>query len=488
MLLVVILLGSGAVHALSLKTVPTEKKSSGLETNVVLTDEGYTPGEITIRSGQSVKFTTTRGKIFWPASDYHPVHDLYPEFDPKIPIDGDKAWSFTFTKIGTWHYHDHLAPYYTGTIKVTNAQSNDSSTVVSEACQGSAEKPPVDCWNKKIKTALSQGGINQAFDLLGNLYRSDPIFPENCHNFAHDIGYEVYRQFAQDKNLKFKVTTATSYCGYGFYHGFMTRLFGSGKDTKLARDFCSYVDKSLSQDSPDISGSCYHGIGHGAVVDPDKSLWGNAPGLVDHTAQMCRSLVPDTDDELNNCYNGLFNGLGTLYTKNQYGFNLDQIRKDPYMLCRGVSDELKNSCYLGMYIAALWSANHDLVKVAEFVETIPEDRFAETAMRQLAANIAYKDINKADHSDLVLVCRGLVPRLRLPCLSGSIKALTAAAEPGKEYNQLSICQLAILQVGEREVCYDSEFQLFNNIYSSDKVDQICQTIAQDFRKFCRKNI
>ena len=55
---------------------------------------------------------------FWPASNIHPTHMIYPEFDAKRPVASGKDWSFTFTKKGTWRYHDHLNPEATGTVVV----------------------------------------------------------------------------------------------------------------------------------------------------------------------------------------------------------------------------------------------------------------------------------------------------------------------------------------------------------------------------------
>lgn len=90
---------------------------------VTLTDNGFEPSEISITQGQTVTFRTTAGKPFWPASNPHPAHTDYPEFDPQLPVRSDATWSFTFQKVGTWGYHDHLAPYYTGTIHVLPAGS-----------------------------------------------------------------------------------------------------------------------------------------------------------------------------------------------------------------------------------------------------------------------------------------------------------------------------------------------------------------------------
>lgn len=85
---------------------------------VTQTEDGFTPEKLTIKRGDIVLFKTSRNKFFWPASDLHPTHLIYPEFDPKDPIEPKKTWSFKFDKVGTWKYHDHLAPYFTGVIEV----------------------------------------------------------------------------------------------------------------------------------------------------------------------------------------------------------------------------------------------------------------------------------------------------------------------------------------------------------------------------------
>lgn len=86
---------------------------------VVLTEDGFSPEEMSIHVGDTIVFRSTRGEFFWPASNLHPTHLLYPEFDPREPIAKDETWSFRFDRVGEWKYHDHLAPYYTGTIIVT---------------------------------------------------------------------------------------------------------------------------------------------------------------------------------------------------------------------------------------------------------------------------------------------------------------------------------------------------------------------------------
>ena len=85
---------------------------------VTLTPDGFKPEQITIKKGDKVTFKNTTGSPFWPASDIHPTHGIYPEFDPKEAIAKDSTWTFKFDKAGSWGYHDHLAPYFMGRIIV----------------------------------------------------------------------------------------------------------------------------------------------------------------------------------------------------------------------------------------------------------------------------------------------------------------------------------------------------------------------------------
>lgn len=79
----------------------------------------YTPNYITLPVGYTVTWVNNVEEDFWPASNIHPTHRIYYEFDPKRPINSGKNWSFTFTKKGIWRFHDHLYPRATGVVIVT---------------------------------------------------------------------------------------------------------------------------------------------------------------------------------------------------------------------------------------------------------------------------------------------------------------------------------------------------------------------------------
>lgn len=97
--------------------VPAPKPVAAAAT-IDMNNGGFSPASITVNRGGKVTFVNRGGKSMWPASDPHPTHTAYSGFDPRHGIAPTESWSFTFTKAGTWYYHDHLSPLLTGTIIV----------------------------------------------------------------------------------------------------------------------------------------------------------------------------------------------------------------------------------------------------------------------------------------------------------------------------------------------------------------------------------
>ena len=94
---------------------------------ITYTDAKFSPETITIKKGEKVTFQNNSSLGFWPASGKHPTHGTYPEkggcissiFDACAEYQPGQSWSFQFNIVGTWRYHDHLAPSKTGTVIVT---------------------------------------------------------------------------------------------------------------------------------------------------------------------------------------------------------------------------------------------------------------------------------------------------------------------------------------------------------------------------------
>lgn len=99
---------------------------------IVYTDSGYAPSNLTIKVGDTVSFKNNSSKGMWPASAMHPTHMVYggtsleahcpdaqnDDFDACQSISSGQSWSFTFTKSGAWGFHDHLIATRFGKITV----------------------------------------------------------------------------------------------------------------------------------------------------------------------------------------------------------------------------------------------------------------------------------------------------------------------------------------------------------------------------------
>jgi hypothetical protein len=94
------------------------KVAVGETHEVILTETGYEPKDLTINLYDEVVFRTVRGFPHWPASNLHPTHNLYPAFDPRTPVPADEEWSFQFTQAGVWPFHDHLNSTHAGSVTV----------------------------------------------------------------------------------------------------------------------------------------------------------------------------------------------------------------------------------------------------------------------------------------------------------------------------------------------------------------------------------
>ncbi len=95
------------------------KLSDIADSVVTYTDTGFAPSTVTVKKGTSVTFINGSSGGMWVASAVHPTHQLLPGFDHLKSVAKGGAYGYTFTKVGTWKYHNHVNPSDTGTVAVT---------------------------------------------------------------------------------------------------------------------------------------------------------------------------------------------------------------------------------------------------------------------------------------------------------------------------------------------------------------------------------
>jgi len=102
------------IVALGMKKAENENLTKKVE----ITADGFSPATITVKVGTTVKWENEGIALAWPASDPHPAHTGLAGFDALAGLAKDATYSFTFTTVGTYGYHDHLNPTHTGSVQV----------------------------------------------------------------------------------------------------------------------------------------------------------------------------------------------------------------------------------------------------------------------------------------------------------------------------------------------------------------------------------
>jgi len=114
---------------------PQSEPVSSLPFYATVTYDGdeFTPSEITIIEGGTVRFVNIGDVPMWVASDNHPTHTRYPikdeetdcigsSFDQCESVELGGSWSFAFTRIGTFGYHNHMRAKDTGEVTVMSRE------------------------------------------------------------------------------------------------------------------------------------------------------------------------------------------------------------------------------------------------------------------------------------------------------------------------------------------------------------------------------
>ena len=101
---------------------PAEKSVSPTAETVVSFDgKTFTPATVTIKKGEAIKFVNLSSVHMEVASAVHPTHEVLPDFDQGKGTSKDKnEYVFTFTKAGSWKYHNHVPFMLGGTVVVTD--------------------------------------------------------------------------------------------------------------------------------------------------------------------------------------------------------------------------------------------------------------------------------------------------------------------------------------------------------------------------------
>ncbi len=327
------------------------------------------------------------------------------------------------------------------------------------------------CFEELILSVAHTGGIGQAFDILAELYARDREFASFCHGNTHELGAIAYDDFRRSKD--FSPSSKMSYCGFGFYHGFLEAMLFDKGDLGGAERFCDWLDEKFREEIQGVSFACYHGIGHGVIDGNDPTRWGNVQKFVEPGLALCRTLS-DTGDHRERCASGVFNALALAYRDPKYRLANDT--RDPYAFCRTQGEVyLRRACYdqMNTYVTWVYPNFADALSVAA---TRSEEAFRTVAVSSVPGPMAQEVLaTDADIAALINVCSTLSTHLADMCAQGFGSGLIEFGKPGEEYR---VAIEACARTGERApACFNAVAHSVMDRLPPKTHEQMCRDIA-----------
>lgn len=448
---------------------------------VTRTAEGFVPKTSFIHKGDTVRFVSTAGAEFWPASDAHPSHNLYPAFDPGRALESSESWSFTFDRAGVWNFHDHLLAEVRGSILV----EGDKDESVKNCLASSQDTTKGYCWAAEITATMQQDGLTAGFDAVHHYYEISPEFQNQCHDVMHILGSTAYSEYK--KTGTHIARLETSYCGYGFYHGFMEQMLielGRGY-LREANSYCVglLTDPALPSRGAGESAAaaCFHGIGHALFDSLPGDLWGEDEIMAARAIQECETVTED-EEWRTRCVSGVFNSLSIAEGSQTY--NLSYQTKNPTALCRSQKASYQQSCYNELAVGYIHHANYSSAAALSFIQHLPGDAKYWGLMAFFDDRVRHDLQGKTVlqlHEETMSFPE---EKEREAVIDGVANALSSGGKPDEEYVQMLLYCSLFQPFDARGHCYKRTIDTLSTLYTTSTLTTICNTIPPADQTAC----
>lgn len=487
-----------------LSLVTSSSAHSGVQV-IKMTPDAFEPSEVIIDENSTVIFVNQDKVKRWPASNLHPTHELYPEFDTKKTIQPGESWSFKPKKPGVWKYHDHENPHLRGTLTVTAEEktsnldtvaNNSTTNLVSSLKNFFASfvsliqtwitplpqeiakpeefknKTPNEQFTILAKFSKAKGG-KAVWEFIEKTYSGEAGSAGNIHDLAHLAGKLIY----EDVGVK-GIANCSATFAFGCYHGLLDSAFKTSlDDLEEAEKEC----QKLGRVDSGPYGSCVHGTGHGvasfhqsqdikaALSSCGKLASGQSFCFDGVFMEFTRSASPSFYSKEKPFYpcDVLENEFGDTYSlpcgRNQPTVLISRLGhefKDVVSLCTTsvLSDKFKSSCFdaLGFMLAS----TQDPEKIISGCKTIGTSDYQSLCFKSAAGELIFQNVpswqEKANQvcaaSPTFKLCHDNLQRLINEYGRNKEKtSLVPPAQAEAEYvkSQMKIC----LDNGGKDDCY-----------------------------------
>lgn len=441
---------------------------------ILQTPFGYLPQKVYLEKGETLFFINLTSSAVWPAAGPHPTHTTYSEFDYQGELAPLGSWRFVFQREGTYTFHDHLHPSFTG---IVVAGQRDVSAVMDESICTDIIDPYeaaacMEIYFRNVAAVLPFVDARAVFIDLSTRYQ------RSCHTFAHDLGKNAYRAYLNNELPD--IGEEASSCGYGFWHGFTTAMqVEQGIDA--SKEFCATLRANSIQQQNINRMNCYHGVGIGLIPDPPPThMWGNFNALVEPALGFCDGIGGDPLFR-ERCLTGIYHAMTIYMDLRQYGFSYDE---DSLAICASQDTRYQRECFITVVAALPQATGFDLERTVQIIEeVVPHDLFFEVFEYAAVLFVQAEDSIEVTGA-FIASCASLDSNLRGICINAAINKLYNNGVPGVEYQKVNeFCSSQWIQDTERKSCFDTLVSYAMAVYDVKKVEsEVCSAVPLEYRE------
>ncbi len=465
--------------------------ASGKIYEIKMIKDGFDTQKIVINQGDIIKFENNDDTDRWPASDIHPTHAIYPDFDPKQPLKPKESWQFQFTKSGTFRFHDHLKPEFNGEIEVTfdksfkqkekpkNTSSNFKNNLEVFFKKTFYKLFPSQL-NKDLKTfngvkiAEQEEELNFWIQIIGGKRFMQKLVEDSgggskidCHQEAHLTGRTAYK--LEGKQV---FTESDFNCHSGYLHGAMEAFIAENGGKNLV-EAVTQLCKSFNTDFEKFE--CLHGIGHGFTAYMDYDIL--------QSLDLCRKL--DTDFARRSCYGGVFmenilvvQGKGAVRAH-----ETKWVSDDPHFPCNAIGQDydVLYECYQMQTSRMLDIYNYNHSKVVEQCAKSPPEMIA-VCYKSFGRDVSGQTLR--DPVKIVDLCKMVPEQYFKICIEGAENVIIDFWGGNLTNQPQQLCNL--LDQDTKTFCYALLGHRLNDVFGKDlpKKKQVCDSSEKEFINVC----
>ena len=439
LLLCAALLASLACSGQSSSETPTEPTTitkGGSQFTVTYTADGFVPKRIEIDVNDRVRFLNESSGNIKAASNIHPTHQIYPEFDSNGPIRPGASWTFTFDDAGFWRYHNHIEPRHGGLVVVRGAVSAAPVPLVIEAVDVDFEEPDNVSATDMIEVFRSDTLLEQFVERYGPaatvtlLSEGVSRVAIDCHERAHEAGRMAYNLFGA-----YAFSLSGHECQAGAFHGATEALFRDRGTSNLQADVTALCESSPNRF---FRHQCVHGVGHGLMAWTSYELLDALP--------MCDELEAEIDRA--SCYSGLFmeNIVGGL--SGAMGHYTEYLSDDPHFPCNVLDEKYIAPCYFYQTSRMVELYDADYARVADACAKAPTEAHLDCFL-SLGRDVG--NVTRGDPARAIELCSHVDDAgNRIACLSGAVQDRFWDTQSADE--AIRFCKMLNVQE-EKSQCY-----------------------------------